>query len=135
MDDATQHPNEADQNKKPTGRTPAGRFAPGNPGGPGRKPRLTEAARLAEIQAALNAGGDWADIIRVAIENAKLNDYHAREWLSNYVIGKPKQTIGISREVDEDEYPEFDGLSIEEIRAIARGEVPGEAGSDMASEE
>ena len=39
---------------------------------------------------------EWRDIVKKAIEDARRGDYKARQWLSDYLIGKPKQAVDIT---------------------------------------
>jgi hypothetical protein len=70
------------------GRLPDGRFGPGNPGGPGRKPRATEAAYLRAMGDAVSLD-DWRAITQRAVADAKRGDSAARTWLSAYLLGVP----------------------------------------------
>jgi hypothetical protein len=70
------------------GRLPNGKFAPGNPGGPGRRPRPTEQAYLRAMSAAVSLD-DWRQITARAVVDALRGDAAARQWLSVYLIGTP----------------------------------------------
>ncbi|HUY34349.1 MAG TPA: hypothetical protein VMV69_16505 [Pirellulales bacterium] len=59
----------------------AGRFAPGNPGGPGRPRREVEAEYLAATMANVTAEA-WGRIVAKAVVDAEAGDRHAREWLA-----------------------------------------------------
>lgn len=67
-------------------RKPNGTFAPGNPGGPGRPRRQTEAAYLVALSEAVTLD-DWRAIVATAVIEAKSGDAAARKWLSDYLLG------------------------------------------------
>ena len=71
-----------------TDRTADGRFAQGNPGGPGRPSRQTEREYLRAMLAACTPE-DWREIVARAVEDAKEGDPKAREWLARYLVGAP----------------------------------------------
>jgi hypothetical protein len=68
------------------GRTTNGRFAVGNPGGPGRPRRAVEADYLAALGDAVPLDR-WKAIVERAVTDAEQGDAKAREWLSRYVTG------------------------------------------------
>lgn len=77
-------------NNGPVGdRDRAGRFAPGNGGGPGRPRRATERAYLATISAACPPDA-WREIVSRAVADAKAGDAKARDWLAAYLVGRPE---------------------------------------------
>lgn len=63
-----------------------GRFSPGNSGGPGRPPRQTEASYLRATSAACSIE-DWTAIVERAVQDAKVGNSKAREFLARYVLG------------------------------------------------
>jgi len=67
-----------------------GRFAKGNGGGPGRKPRAVEQSYLDVTMGAVSLD-DWAEIIGKAVAQAKRGDPVARKWLGDYLVGTPVQ--------------------------------------------
>ncbi|NLF73135.1 MAG: hypothetical protein GX575_29215 [Candidatus Anammoximicrobium sp.] len=71
------------------GRKLNGRFALGNPGGPGRPPIARE-RRYAETLATVCTVDDWREICERAVKDAKAGNRHAREWLSKYLLGEPE---------------------------------------------
>ncbi len=71
------------------GRKVNGRFALGNPGGPGRPPIARE-RRYAETMATVCTEDDWREICERAVQDAKDGNRHAREWLSKYLLGEPE---------------------------------------------
>jgi hypothetical protein len=75
--------------KTESGRDAGGRFASGNPGGPGRPRRETERAYLAAMADAVPPD-TWRVIVEAAAASAFQGDRHAREWLSAYLMGMPE---------------------------------------------
>ena len=75
-----------------------GRFAEGNPGGPGRPRRAVEERYLAALGEAVSLD-DWRDIVRAAVGAAKCGDPKARSWLSAYLIGT--EPISLSDLIEE----------------------------------
>lgn len=69
-----------------TGRDTNGRFAPGNPGGPGRPPRAVETDYLTTLAECVSKA-DWEKITRRAVEDAIKGDPRARGWLAKYLLG------------------------------------------------
>ncbi len=91
-----------------SGRTAAGKFAPGNPGGPGRPRRATERQYLAALSEVCTPD-HWAAIVASAVRNAIAGDRFAREWLAAYLVGTPEgsalslHTLAVEDEDVEDE--------------------------------
>lgn len=73
-------------------RTSDGRFARGNPGGPGRPRRLIEADYLKALSDAVTPE-DWRAIVRAAVDAAKSGDARARDWLCRYLLGEKPPTL------------------------------------------
>lgn len=71
-----------------TGRTPGGRFAPGNAGGPGNPHAATVAKLRAAILAAVTPE-DIDGIIRALVHRAKGGDMAAIRELLDRAIGRP----------------------------------------------
>ncbi len=65
-----------------------GRFSPGNPGGPGRKPREIEQEYIAKMESIVS-GDAWEAIVQKAKDDAIQGDSRARAWLSGYLLGQP----------------------------------------------
>lgn len=65
-----------------------GQFKPGNPGGPGRPAREKEKTYLLALSEAVPLDR-WRRIAERAAEDAEKGDHRSREWLSNYLIGRP----------------------------------------------
>jgi hypothetical protein len=72
----------------PRHRDGMGRFMPGNPGGPGRKPRKVEEEYLQSMTAIVDAEA-WESIVRKATLDAIAGDAKARTWITNYLLGQP----------------------------------------------
>jgi hypothetical protein len=68
------------------GRNPNGRFAAGNPGGPGRPRRGVEREYLAALVDAVPLS-DWRAIVERAVADARAGNPRARDWLSKYLLG------------------------------------------------
>jgi hypothetical protein len=74
-------------------RDKGGRFVKGHaPLSKGRPKRSTE-ERLLAVMADCVTDEDWRDITNRAIERAKKGDDRARQWLTNYLVGAPKQQV------------------------------------------
>lgn len=74
--------------KTDDGRTPQGRFAPGNPGNPnapGRPPRSVEERYLEDLRTAVTPER-WLKIVKRAIDDAAAGDTAARTWLGKYLL-------------------------------------------------
>ena len=72
---------------KKTGRTGAGKFAAGNPGGPGRPRRETERDYLRVTIDAVPLDL-WRQIVESTVTAAGQGDRHAREFLASYLLGR-----------------------------------------------
>src|SRR5256885_1171789 len=74
-----------------------GKWLPGtpSPNPNGRLPRKVEQQRIETLQSVLT-DGDWAEIVKVAISQAKAGDATARNWVSAYAAGKPTDRIEMS---------------------------------------
>lgn len=68
-----------------------GRFKKGASGNPGGRP-IDQSKYLKKIDTALTFKS-WRAIIKKAIEQAERGDSKARQWLSDYVLGKPTQNV------------------------------------------
>lgn len=74
------------------GRRADGRFAAGNPGGPGRPRRAVEREYLATLADELTIDR-WRRIVRSTIDAAENGDPKAREWLARYALGVEPPTL------------------------------------------
>ncbi len=92
--------------RTPVTHTPAGKFAPGNPGGPGRPRRAIERDYLLAISEACPLE-TWRAIVERAIRDAKHGDAKAREWLASYLVGRP-----------EDLHKSLRGIVVEELAGL-----------------
>lgn len=76
-------------------------FQKGNPGGPGRPPRATEAAYLdATVQAVPLE--KWRKVVSIALQQALRGNHKAREWLGRYLLPqKPVTTAATPEETQQ----------------------------------
>ena len=91
--------------QKGDGRDGKGRFARGNPGGPGRPHRETEREYLAILVSACPLG-TWREVCARAVEDALAGDARARQWLASFLIGAPPNPA-----------PSLFALAVEEMSA------------------
>lgn len=76
-----------------TKRDENGRFLPGHaPVSPGRPKRPVEIEYLNILKLGVTVD-DWRKIVQTAVARAMSGDWKAREWLANYLIGKPPQIL------------------------------------------
>lgn len=68
-----------------------GRFVKGHSGNPGGRP-IDQSKYLKKIDTTMTLK-DWREIVKKAIDQAKRGDSRARQWLSDYLAGKPIQPI------------------------------------------
>lgn len=73
-----------------------GRFVKGHSGNPGGK-SIDQTKYLHKIDTTLSQKS-WRKIILKAIEQAERGDPKARQWLSDYVAGKPIQSINMEQD-------------------------------------
>lgn len=71
-----------------------GRFVKGSRGG-GRAKRKTEQEYLTALKEELSMDR-WLTIVRRAITDATQGDRHARDWLANYMIGRPPHIVELN---------------------------------------
>ena len=93
---------------EPGARDARGRFAPGNTGGPGRPRRAIESDYLMALSDAMPLE-KWREICETAIDQAVAGDPKAREWLGEYLIGKPNGNA--LRRIAVDELADIDPLA------------------------
>jgi len=66
-----------------------GRFVKGESGNPqGRLPKQVEQTYL-QVSENVCSFDVWREIVAKAVEQAKRGDARARQWLSDYLVGKP----------------------------------------------
>ena len=82
------------------GRDKLGRFAHGNPGGPGRPPLNREREYLETLTAACTVD-DWREICQRAVKDAKKGDHRARDWLTKYLVGEPRPVPDMPPDADQ----------------------------------
>lgn len=87
------------------GRNKQGQFVKGYKGGPGRPKRNYEERYIRWMSRRVKKK-DWDMIVDVAIANAKAGNSKARQWLSDYLIGKPPQQVQVEGDVGF-RFPEF----------------------------
>jgi hypothetical protein len=88
-----------------SGRAANGRFAKGNPGGPGNPFARQVAGFRQEFMAAVT-GDDIAVIVRSLIDKAKAGDVAAARLVLQYTLGKPTAAVDPDR-VDEMEWEQW----------------------------
>ena len=71
-----------------TGRQTNGRFATGNPGGPGN-PNASLTAKLRQVMLECLSEADLALIFKALIEKAKEGNVQAAKMVLHYTVGKP----------------------------------------------
>ena len=80
-----------------------GRFAKGASGNPqGRLPKAIEKSYL-QVSENVCTFEVWREIVMKAIEQAKRGDARARQWLSDYLVGKPISMVMAVQEKQETE--------------------------------
>lgn len=86
-------------------RGPDGRFLPGNKtshkgGARGGRPRRETEEKYLKAMSETVSIDDWILITRVAVHKAKNGDRYARQWLSEYLIGKPTEYKIVDADVE-----------------------------------
>ncbi len=94
--------NRLDGEKTGNDRAKGGRFAPGNPGGPGRPRRETERDYLRVMTEAVPLEM-WRQIVEKTVIAAGQGDRYAREWLSSHLMGRPEGAAATLHELAVDE--------------------------------
>jgi hypothetical protein len=98
-------PNPGPEPSRTSGRAANGRFAKGNPGGPGNPFARQVAAFRQEFMAAVT-GDDIAVIVRSLIDKAKAGDVAAARLVLQYTLGKPAASVDPDR-LDEMEWEQW----------------------------
>jgi hypothetical protein len=91
-----------------------GRFAAGNPGGPGRPRRAVELEYLAILADAVPPG-QWKKIVAHAVKDALAGDSKARRWLGEHLLGRQREPLTMLA------VTEAAGTLDDDIRARAAG--------------
>jgi hypothetical protein len=95
-----------------------GRFAPGNPGGPGRPRRAVEQDYLIAASQAVSPER-FQRIAERAAEDAEKGDPRARQWLSDLLLGRRATTSMALTVTEEQDEPNFRVLTDEEFSAFS----------------
>lgn len=74
------------------GRDAAGRFARGNPGGPGRPRRAVESDYMRALTDRVTPDV-WASIVDAVVDAARGGDVRAATWVARYVLGAAPPTL------------------------------------------
>jgi len=83
------------------GRDAKGRFVKGESGNPqGRLPKEIEKTYL-QVCEGVCSFDVWREIVMKAVEQAKRGDARARQWLSDYLMGKPISMVMAVQEKQE----------------------------------
>src|SRR5262245_48021888 len=69
-----------------SGHNSKGKFAPGNPGGPGRPRRAVERDYLVALSEKVPLDR-WQAVVDKALSQAEGGDAKARDWLARYLLG------------------------------------------------
>jgi len=115
----------------PTDRTPDGRFAKANPGGPGN-PHARHCARMLALLRASISDEEMVAIIRKLVEKARAGDVSAAKLLMSYNLGKPAAAPNPD-EIDRDEWEHYqrDTIKLDEVQPVL-GSLPARVGNDIA---
>src|SRR5712672_2533701 len=116
---------------KSNDRAPGGRFAEGNPGGPGN-PHARHCARMLALLRASISDEEMVAIIRQLVEKARAGDVSAAKLLLSYKLGKPAPAPNPD-EIDRDEWEHYqkDAINLEEVQQVL-GSLPAKVGNDIA---
>jgi hypothetical protein len=99
-----------------TDRNANGRFAAGWHGGPGRPRRTVEAQYLIALRESVPLEL-WNKVCETAVAQAVAGDAKAREWLANYLIGRPIEAVAV-------EEPQGPRLTLWDLLEAIREAVP-----------
>jgi hypothetical protein len=72
-----------------TERDDRGRFVKGQTGNPNGRPKKAREEQYLDILLSVVTPEEWTKVCVSALTHAKAGDGKAREWLGNYIIGKP----------------------------------------------
>jgi hypothetical protein len=112
-------------------RTPDGRFAKNNPGGPGN-PHARHCARMLALLRASISDEEMVAIIRTLVEMARAKDVSAAKLLLSYKLGKPGPAPNPD-EIDRDEWEHYQRhtINLQEVQQVL-GSLPARVGNDIA---
>jgi hypothetical protein len=112
-------------------RTPDGRFARDNPGGPGN-PHARHCARMLALLRASISDEHMVAIIRKLVEKALAGDVSAAKLILSYKLGKPAPAPNPD-EIDRDEWEHYqrDTINLQEVQQVL-GSLPARVGNDIA---
>jgi hypothetical protein len=100
----------------PNGHDETGRFAPGNPGGPGRPRRAVERDYLGALSENVTLD-DWKAVVTTAVKDAKSGDAKARDWLAKYLLGDKPPALA---DIDADATRPFELPGTKDAQAVAQ---------------
>ena len=75
-----------------------GRFVRGTTGNPGGRPKKDQKYYRTTVRSV--SLKDWKAIVLRAVSQAKEGNKDAREFLANYIMGKPEAYINLKADVD-----------------------------------
>jgi hypothetical protein len=105
---------------EPSGRDAGGKFAPGNPGGPGRPRRAVEREYLAQLAEACPPE-TWRQVCQRAVDDARAGDAKARDWLAKYLLGaKPLGLLALAADEADAFTPEKEVALEQRVRQQTR---------------
>jgi hypothetical protein len=115
----------------PNDRTPDGRFAKDNAGGPGN-PHARHCARMLALMRTCISEEELVAIIRALLDKAIKGDTSAAKIILSYKIGKPAPAPNPD-EIDRDEWEHFqrDTINLQEVQQVL-GSLPARVGNDIA---
>ena len=70
-----------------------GRWLPGQTGNPNGRPKRSTEQEYLDVMLSTCTPDHWRDITAKAIEQAKRGEWHARKWLSDYILGPAIQRL------------------------------------------
>jgi hypothetical protein len=112
-------------------RTPDGRFAKNNSGGPGN-PHARHCARMLALLRASISDEEMVSIIRMLVEKAQGGDVSAAKLIMSYKLGKPGPAPNPD-EIDRNEWEHFqrDTIKLDEVQQVL-GSLPARVWNDIA---
>src|SRR5262249_48668498 len=112
-------------------RTPDGRFAKDNPGGPGN-PHARHCARMLALLRASISDEEMVAIFRMLVTQAIAKDVSAAKLVLSYKLGKPAPAPNPDQ-IDRDEWEHYqrDTINLQEVQQ-GLGSLPARVGNDIA---